>query len=388
MADSSSFNANIITDAVDNTGETVIGVVQSNVIESSTVEANLVTGGRGDDGTDGVDGVHQLSELTDVDLENPLTNHVLQYNGTDWTNAPLLYGDMDSSVYDPQNVAGDAFARANHTGTQTLSTISDVTASAAELNTLDGVTASTTELNYTDGVTSNIQTQLNAKAADVSVVHVTGAETAAGVKTWSDDAKFSGNVGIGVSGTILDKQHISSGYTRYSDTYGVRFGSSGSVSVTGSQAANTLTLTATTTTASGEIRSTTAGTNSASVVTNAGAQTLTNKTLTSPIISTISNTGTITLPSATDTLVGRATTDTLTNKTISGASNTLSNIGMAALSATGTPNSTTFLRGDGVWATPAGSGDVSSNTATSVDSEIALFSSTTGKLIKRATGSG
>lgn len=39
-------------------------------------------------------------------------------------------------------------------------------------------------------------------------------------------------------------------------------------------------------------------------------------------------------------------------------------------------------------ATPAGGGDVSSNTATSVDSEIALFSSTTGKLIKRATGSG
>ncbi len=40
--------------------------------------------------------------------------------------------------------------RANHTGTQPLSTISDVTASA-------------TELNYVDGVTSSIQNQLNAK---------------------------------------------------------------------------------------------------------------------------------------------------------------------------------------------------------------------------------
>lgn len=45
--------------------------------------------------------------------------------------------------------------RANHTGTQTLSTISDVTASA-------------TEVNYTAGVTSAIQTQLNSKAPTAS----------------------------------------------------------------------------------------------------------------------------------------------------------------------------------------------------------------------------
>lgn len=40
-----------------------------------------------------------------------------------------------------------------------------VTATAAELNKLDGMTATTAELNYVDGVTSNIQTQLNGKAA-------------------------------------------------------------------------------------------------------------------------------------------------------------------------------------------------------------------------------
>ena len=40
-----------------------------------------------------------------------------------------------------------------------------ITATAAELNKLDGITATTTELNYVDGVTSNIQTQLNGKAA-------------------------------------------------------------------------------------------------------------------------------------------------------------------------------------------------------------------------------
>ena len=40
-----------------------------------------------------------------------------------------------------------------------------ITATAAELNKMDGVTATTAELNYVDGVTSNIQTQLNGKAA-------------------------------------------------------------------------------------------------------------------------------------------------------------------------------------------------------------------------------
>lgn len=78
-------------------------------------------------------------------------------------------------------------ARANHTGTQALSTIAGVTASEAEINILDGATLSTTELNYVDGVTSAIQTQLNAKATDSDVVHDTGAETIAGVKTFSDD---------------------------------------------------------------------------------------------------------------------------------------------------------------------------------------------------------
>ena len=38
-------------------------------------------------------------------------------------------------------------------------------ATASELNVLDGITATTTELNYMDGVTSNVQTQLDNKAA-------------------------------------------------------------------------------------------------------------------------------------------------------------------------------------------------------------------------------
>lgn len=61
---------------------------------------------------------------------------------------------------------------------------------------------------------------------------------------------------------------------------------------------------------------------------------------------------------------------------------------IANINATGTPSSSTFLRGDGTWASPSGSGDVSSNTSVSVDNELVLFNSTTGKSIKRSSGTG
>lgn len=61
---------------------------------------------------------------------------------------------------------------------------------------------------------------------------------------------------------------------------------------------------------------------------------------------------------------------------------------IANINATGTPSSSTFLRGDGAWASPSGSGDVSSNTSVSVDNELVLFNSTTGKSIKRSSSSG
>lgn len=87
-------------------------------------------------------------------------------------------------------------------------------------------------------------------------------------------------------------------------------------------------------------------------------------------------------------VVGTTETQTLSGKTISGSSNTFTNIPLSALSVTGTPSASTYLRGDGAWASASSVGDASTNTATSVDSEVALFSGTSGKTLKRATGSG
>jgi hypothetical protein len=80
-----------------------------------------------------------------------------------------------------------------------------LTATAAELNVLDGIpgTLTFTEIGYVDGVTSAIQTQLDAKAADSAVVHDTGDETVAGVKTFSSDPLIPDEVyGVGWNGSL------------------------------------------------------------------------------------------------------------------------------------------------------------------------------------------
>ena len=74
-----------------------------------------------------------------------------------------------------------------------------ITATAAELNKLDGCTATVTELNYVDGVTSNIQTQLNGKAASSHGTHVTYSTTA---------PKANGTAAAGSASTVARSDHV------------------------------------------------------------------------------------------------------------------------------------------------------------------------------------
>ena len=95
------------------------------------------------------------------------------------TNKTLTSPDVNGGTVDGAVIGGTTPAAISGTtgtfsGTVSAADLSlggtAVTATAAELNILDGVTATTAELNYTGGVTSNIQTQLNGKAATATTI--------------------------------------------------------------------------------------------------------------------------------------------------------------------------------------------------------------------------
>lgn len=196
-----------------------------------------LTGPKGKDGKDGKDGlnglnglnggggIHKIDDATDVKITNPTDNQSLTYDAATkkWVNETVVGGSGGHTIEDEGtplatrtklNFVGAGVTVTDDSGDDaTVVTISgggsgtvdsivagnniDVDATdpanpivSVEILTLadiSDVTASATEVNYTDGVTSSIQTQLNAKAADADVVHDTGDETIAGVKTFSSD---------------------------------------------------------------------------------------------------------------------------------------------------------------------------------------------------------
>src|SRR5690606_38155247 len=123
----------------------------------------------------------QLDSKLAPTISSVAEGDILYYNGTNWvnlargTNGQALYSTATSIQWDTPTIngipiggsSGQILAKQSNTDfdadweTLTVSSITDLTATASELNTLDGITATVTELNYTDGVTSPIQTQLD-----------------------------------------------------------------------------------------------------------------------------------------------------------------------------------------------------------------------------------
>ena len=116
------------------------------------------------------------------------------------------YGDVSASLGDVSATLGDISASLG--GFVTLDTDQTVTGIKTIVGGLvaNGFTISPTALGYIDGLTSNAQTQINAKATDANLVHLSGAETITGSTTLSGATTISGSIianGFTISPTEL-----------------------------------------------------------------------------------------------------------------------------------------------------------------------------------------
>ena len=125
----------------------------------------------------------QLDTKLAPTISSVAAGDILFYNGTAWVNLPrgtngqALYSNATSVEWNTPTINGipvggaTSQVLAKQSGTDfdadwetlTVSSITDLTATAAELNILDGATITVSELNYLSGLSSSVQNQLNTK---------------------------------------------------------------------------------------------------------------------------------------------------------------------------------------------------------------------------------
>lgn len=325
MADRSSLTANVVTSATDSSGSQVISIIQSNNVESSTVTANVITGGVSSGGGGGgavrsVNGQTGVVVLTQDSVGDGSTYK--QYSQTEKTKLAGVATGATANSTD-----ATLLARANHTGTQSADTLTDGTTNKAFLAT------ERTKL-------SGIATGATANSADATLLaraNHTGTQLAATVSDFSTaaDARITAATGVSIQPIDSDLTTIAAIAPTNDDVIQRKAGAW--TNRTMAQVKTDLAL------AKGDVGLGNVD-NTSDATKNTAVATLTNKTLTSP---------TLTAP-----VLGTPASATLTNAT-----------GLpvpGGLTATGTPSSTTYLRGDGSWSTPSGSGGTPGGSTTQV----------------------
>lgn len=304
--------------------------------------------------------------------------------------------------------------------------LSDLASASTALTNL-GLTATATELNYTDGVTSAIQTQLDAKQpldADLTTIAGLTATTdnfmQAKAGAWASRTVAQVKTDLGLTGTNSGDQTITltgdvtgSGTGSFATTLATVNGNTGSFG--GTTAIPIITVNAkglitavSTAAVSGDailksITQTAHGLAVGDVVRFSGSGYIKAKADTAAnaeavgIVSAVAdaNTFTLTVGGYVSTLSG-LTADTVyflsdaTDGLLDAAEPTsATSISKPVFISVSTTAGYFYnFRGNVVGSGASAGGDASTNTSTSVDSEVALFSGTEGKTIKRATGSG
>lgn len=126
------------------------------------------------------------------------------YNGGDGEGA----GDMLSTVYDPTGKNADAFSRANHTGTQLASTISNFAATVLATVLAGLSTATNAVISATDSVLSalgKLQAQITAHKNDKNNPHEVTAAQVGAIPT-SQKGAANGVAELGADGFVLTSQ--------------------------------------------------------------------------------------------------------------------------------------------------------------------------------------
>ena len=157
-------------------------------------------------------------DITLIDPVDYATGQVVtkQGDGSFGPSTPSGSGDMTAAVYDPTTVAGDAFDRANHTGEQAQSTVTDLVSNLAAKAplaspALTGTPTAPTAAPGTD--TTQVATAAFVQAALAALI---GGATPAALDTLQeladalgDDADFAGTVTTALATKLAKASNLS-----------------------------------------------------------------------------------------------------------------------------------------------------------------------------------